>query len=143
LRSVRYQRELPTVKHVGLFGALWHRRQAQQAGYDDALFVDDHDRISEAATANIGLLDGDRIVWPDAGTLPGVTMALVSGVHSGPVTTAPVDLARMADAESVFATNAAFGVRAVASVDDRRWNVPRVGLDVLRKAYESIQPEPL
>jgi branched-subunit amino acid aminotransferase/4-amino-4-deoxychorismate lyase len=143
LRSVRYERELPTVKHVGLFGAIWHRKQAQEAGYDDALFVDDEGRISEAATANVGFIDGDQVTWPDAGTLPGVTMALLSEAHTGPVATAPVDLDQMRDADGAFATNSAVGIRAVKSVDEVIWNDEPTSLAVLRKAYESIPPEPL
>jgi branched-subunit amino acid aminotransferase/4-amino-4-deoxychorismate lyase len=143
LRSVRYERDLPAVKHVGLFGALWHRKQAQEAGFDDALFIDNEARISEAATANIGLLDGDRIIWPEAGALPGVTMALISEVHTGPVATASVDLAQLRDANGVFATNSAVGIRAVRSVDDVMWDNEPPSLAVLRKAYESIPPEPL
>jgi hypothetical protein len=37
--SVPYERDLPEVKHTGLFGAPHARRAAQIAGYDDALFV--------------------------------------------------------------------------------------------------------
>src|SRR6478609_1794330 len=37
--SVRYERDLPGVKHIGLFGTLHARRAAQLGGYDDALFV--------------------------------------------------------------------------------------------------------
>ncbi|WP_326836276.1 aminotransferase class IV [Amycolatopsis rhabdoformis] len=40
LRSTRYERELPEVKHTGTFGLIHHSRQAVLAGYDDALFLD-------------------------------------------------------------------------------------------------------
>jgi branched-subunit amino acid aminotransferase/4-amino-4-deoxychorismate lyase len=143
LRSVLYERDLPAVKHVGLFGPLWHRRQAQQEGYDDALFVDAQGRISEAATANIGFIDGDRIIWPNAGTLPGVTMALISEVHTGTVSYEAIELPTLSGIEGVFATNAAIGLRAVKSIDNWSWEAEPVGLDVLRKAYENIPPEPL
>jgi len=39
LQSAPYCRELPEVKHVGLFGALRCRRVAQRNGFDDALYV--------------------------------------------------------------------------------------------------------
>jgi len=54
VQAVRYERDLPDVKHVGLFGQLWHRRAAQLNGYDDALFTDPESYVSEGATWNIG-----------------------------------------------------------------------------------------
>jgi branched-subunit amino acid aminotransferase/4-amino-4-deoxychorismate lyase len=69
LQSAPHCRELPEVKHVGLFGALRWRRVAQRNGFDDALFTDAGAAISEAATSNIGFVDGERIVWPEADCL--------------------------------------------------------------------------
>ncbi len=42
LRSAIYCRDMPEVKHIGLFGALRHRRAAQLDGYDDVVFTDAH-----------------------------------------------------------------------------------------------------
>src|SRR5947207_14288315 len=39
VQSGVYVRDLPTVKHVGLLGLLWQRRNAQLSGFDDALFT--------------------------------------------------------------------------------------------------------
>jgi DNA-binding transcriptional regulator YiaG len=80
LRSVRYERELATVKHCGLFGTLHHRRQAQLAGYDDALFIDASGHISEGATWNVAFYDGSEVIWPKADCLPGTAMQLVRGL---------------------------------------------------------------
>jgi len=49
LKSFRYERVLPHVKHVGTFGLFHHRRLAQLDGFDDALFVDASGRVSEAS----------------------------------------------------------------------------------------------
>src|SRR5215470_17700468 len=77
LGSVSYQRELSRIKHVGLFGAIHHRRAAQLAGYDDAIFVDLGSRLSEGPTWNVGFFDGTQLVWPRADVLAGVTMRLL------------------------------------------------------------------
>lgn len=92
LQSAQYCRELPDVKHVGLFGSLRHRRIAQRNGFDDVLFTNADTSISEAATSNIGFFDGDQIVWPQADCLPGVTMRLINQARDGQVSTAPVTL---------------------------------------------------
>ncbi len=141
LQSVQYCRELPEVKHVGLFGSLRWRRAAQRNGFDDALFTDAEAAISEAATSNIGFVDGDRIVWPQAGCLPGVTMRLINEVRHAHATTAPVTLSDLAGVDAVFATNAAVGVRSVSAVDGIQWSSEHPVLDILRRQYAQIQPE--
>jgi branched-subunit amino acid aminotransferase/4-amino-4-deoxychorismate lyase len=143
LRSVDYRRELPTVKHVGLFPALYHRRLAQLDAFDDVLFADPDNGVSEIATSNIGVIRGDRVIWPSAPCLPGVTMRLID-LARGERHTARIDLADLADAEAVFATNAAVGIRPIGRIDDMRWS-PGIHstLRAIREQYAAITPEPL
>lgn len=141
--SVAYERDLPSVKHVGLFGSLHHRRQAQLAGFDDTLFVDGQGRIAEGGTWNVGFYDGDRLVWPEADYLPGVTMALLSQAHDGPTSTLAIQPAELPRGYSVFATNAASGVRAIIAIDDRELASSTSMLDTLRKQYNDLPADPL
>jgi branched-subunit amino acid aminotransferase/4-amino-4-deoxychorismate lyase len=143
LRSRRYQRELPLVKHVGLFGTIHHRRAAQLGGFDDVLFVDDQERISEGATWNIGFVDGDRLVWPDAECLPGVTMELLQALGQPESTTAEIDLASAASMRAAFVTNAAVGVRPVRIIDGVRYDHDADLIRDLRDAYAAIPGEDL
>src|SRR5262249_42055481 len=82
LRSIRYQRPLPHIKHVTTDQG-HHRRVAQRAGADEALLVSDEDRVSETTMTNIGFFDGSRVIWPDAPMLLGITMQLLDGVLTG------------------------------------------------------------
>ena len=141
LQSAQHCRDLPEVKHVGLFGALRWRRVAQRNGFHDALFTDAAAAISEATTSNIGVVDGDRIVWPQADCLHGVTMSLINQAEHGHASTAPVTLSDLASADAVFATNAAVGVRSVRAVDGVQWPDEHPMLDILRRRYADIQPE--
>src|SRR5258708_9599834 len=50
VQSTQYERDLPPVKHVGTFGLIYQRRLAQLNGFDDILFLDSLDRISEGST---------------------------------------------------------------------------------------------
>src|SRR4029079_1365751 len=77
LKSFRYERVLPHVKHVGTFGLFHHRRLAQLDGFDDALFIDAGGAVSEASIWTIAFSDGDGIVWPDAPALGGISMQLL------------------------------------------------------------------
>ncbi|MFD4988306.1 aminotransferase class IV family protein [Streptomyces sp. NPDC058374] len=136
VRSARYVRDIPHVKSIGLFANLYHRRQAQLDGYDDALFVAADGLISEGVTWNIGFHDGDRVVWPEAACLPGVTRELLRAAHDHE--TAPIRLAEVPGMRAAFATNAAVGVRAVSAVDGTRLPDAHPVVDALREAYAGI-----
>jgi branched-subunit amino acid aminotransferase/4-amino-4-deoxychorismate lyase len=141
VKSCTYLRELPMVKHIGLFGALHHRRAAQLDGFDDALFTDPAGVISEGATWNIGFFDGESVIWPKADVLPGVTMALLQ--QAGEHTTAPITLDMVGGMEAAFAANTSIGVRPIGAIDDVDLSTDHPILHALRAAYTAIPGEPL
>jgi branched-subunit amino acid aminotransferase/4-amino-4-deoxychorismate lyase len=142
LQSTQYCRELPAVKHVGLFGSLRRRRIAQRNGFDDVLFTGAGTEVSEAATANVGVIAGDRIIWPQAPCLAGVTMRLINQAVREQTDTAPVTLRELAGVDAVFATSAAVGVRPVMAIDGIRFPTEHPMVETLRKQYAEIPPEP-
>ncbi|MCZ4098956.1 MULTISPECIES: aminotransferase class IV family protein [unclassified Streptomyces] len=143
--SVPYERDLPQVKHCGLFGALHARSAAQLAGADDALFVGRDGYISEGGTWNVAFIDGNgTVVWPQAPVLPGVTMALLQQNSIGVEhRTAPVTLDQAKGMAAGFATNTSIGVRALACIDDKELATEHPVLDTLRDTYLSIRGETL
>lgn len=141
LQSAQYYRELPAVKHVGLFGPLRRRRIAQRNGFDDVLFTGAGTEISEAATANIGVITGDRIIWPQAPCLAGVTMRLINQAVGGQAGTAPVTLTGLPGVDAVVATSAAVGVRPVRAIDGIQLPTEHPMIDTLAKRYAEIPPE--
>ncbi|MBX7264781.1 aminotransferase class IV family protein [Micromonospora sp. Llam7] len=142
VQSRTYTRDLPEAKHIGLFGALWHRRAAQLTGFDDAVFSDADGYLSEGPTWNLGFFDGADVVWPNAEVLPGVTMRLLQQVHDHTIL-APVNLADLRGMEAAFATNVTFGMRPISQIDDVELPTEHAILDDLCKEYEAIPAEPL
>ncbi|MFD5553769.1 aminotransferase class IV family protein [Streptomyces sp. NPDC127068] len=141
--TIPYERDLPLVKHAGLFGALHARRAAQLAGFDDALFVGRDGLVSEGGTWNVGFIDTDgTVVWPQAPVLPGVTMALLQEQRADWKTT-PVTVNEAKGMAAAFATNTSIGVRAVAAIDDQPMPVEHPLLTELRDAYLSVPGEEL
>lgn len=142
-KSFRFSRDLPYVKHIGLFSQLRLRRAAQTAGFDDAVFLEADGRFSEGATWNLGFIDGDgHVVWPDGPVLPGVTMRILQG--SGvEMSTEPVTLAGATRMRAAFATNVSVGVRAIQAIDGHTFAVADSALDRLRAAYAAAPVEPL
>lgn len=121
VRSVRYQREAPHIKHVGTFGLFHQKRLAQAAGYDDALFVDPGGAIAEGSIWNVGFFDGERVVWPDAPALRGISMQLLQdGLQRRgvPMEMRRIDLASIAAFRTAFFTNTSCTVMPIARIDD-------------------------
>ncbi|MFF2148581.1 aminotransferase class IV [Kitasatospora sp. NPDC058190] len=141
VRTTVYRRELPEVKHVGLFGLVHHRRLAQLAGYDDALLTDEDGRVTEGTTWNVGFLAGNRLVWPEGLSLPGVTEALLAGAYGGPQSREPVHASRLDEFDAAFAANAGVGVRPLAAVDGTAFDPAHPVLAELRAAYRGIAAE--
>jgi branched-subunit amino acid aminotransferase/4-amino-4-deoxychorismate lyase len=121
VRSVRYQREAPHIKHVGTFGLFQHKRLAQQHGFDDALFVEPDGAVAEGTIWNVGFFDGEQVVWPDAPALDGISMQLLKaglsaiGIPSG---TRRVELAGVGKFRAAFFTNSSCIACPLACVDD-------------------------
>lgn len=140
--SVPYERDLPEVKHAGLFGALHARRAAQLAGFDDALFVGPDGFVSEGGTWNVGFVDHDgTVVWPQAPVLPGVTMALLQQHAEHRIT--PVTLEQAKGMAAGFATNTSIGVRALRAIDETELPAEQAALSQLQQTYLSIPGETL
>ena len=141
IQSFRYQRELPTIKHVGTFPLFHYRRLAQQAGFDDALFVDADGLVAEGSTWNIGFHDGQGIVWPQAPQLAGVAMRLLqAGLVRLRVasTTRPVRLQDVANFSAAFLTNSNTIARPIACIDDVDFAVDAALMAMLEQCYETI-----
>ena len=136
-----YVRDLPEAKHIGLFGAIAHRRAVQLRGFDDVLFCDEAAQLSEGATWNVAFYDGANVVWPAAPVLPGVTMTLLQQVHEDTVVR-PVALDELGHMEAAFATNVTVGVRALSAIESVQFPTDHPILDVLREEFAEIPPEP-
>ncbi|MFT3906115.1 MAG: aminotransferase class IV [Steroidobacteraceae bacterium] len=140
-----YQRDLPDVKHVATFGLFWQRRLAQQAGYDDALFVDARGGISEGSTWNIGFWDGERILWPRAALLDGVTQQLLKKalVSVGvPSETRRIQRQDLVTLRGAFACNST-GIQPIAAIDAREFGAQPELLERLGRAYRGVIPDKL
>lgn len=143
LQAASYRREMPAVKHIGLFGALRCRRTAQREGFHDVLFLNPDGTISEIATSNIGFVREGQTIWPRSEWLTGITMTLLRQALDEPIHTEPVTLSVLPTMEFVFATNAATGIRPVAAVDDQSWPTDQPALKQLRDLYADIPAEQL
>lgn len=145
LKSCRYARAAPHLKHVGTFPLTHHRRLAVQAGFDDALFVDAAGRISEGSAWNLGFWDGRHVLWPEAPALRGTCERLLQqGLEAQGVPQAvrAIDLAEVAGFRAAFACNSR-GYWGIAAIDGMSLGAdPRLQA-ALAAALASQPTEPL
>jgi len=142
LQSQVYAREVPHLKHAATFGLTWARRQAVLAGFDDALFVDGAGRISEGSIWNIGFIQGETVVWPEAPMLAGTGQALLQrgmerlGLNG---VTHPIRLSDLPDFDAAFICNSATPVCAVATIDGHAFSRAEA---VMARLFEGWRSNP-
>lgn len=141
VKSFAYRRELAAIKHVGTFPLFHHRRVAQQAGFDDAVFVDEDDRINEGSIWNIGFVDHDgAVVWPNGPQLDGVGMQLLKAGLANESMRGLVRTIRLSDLGEfrfAFFTNASVPIRPIASIDEHRFDIDAELREKLTRCYQS------
>lgn len=146
LEPQSHTRLLPEHKHTATIEAIHARRTARQAGFDDALYVDGDDLISEGSLWNIGFLVGDAVVWPQAPMLAGVAQALIEqrllgqGMTSA---TRPIRLHDLSAFDGAFICNSATPACAVTAIGDVVFQVDEARLNRLRAAWASAPLQPI
>lgn len=140
LRSVRYIRALAHLKHVGTFPQIRHGREAERAGYDDALLTTDDGQIAETTAANIGFLSGGTVIWPTAPALDGIGQQLLravlpaAGYH---VEHGAVRVRDLADFDGAFIVNS-IGVVPVGQIDEHRFREPQQAVTPIVAAHDQL-----
>ncbi|AGL18649.1 aminotransferase class IV [Actinoplanes sp. N902-109] len=120
LQTVGYARDLPEHKHRGTFMLNYHLREARLAGFDDRVFAGPDGTVSEGTSWNLALWDGERVVWPAAPMLKGVSMVLLQiamSMNGTPWTLRPVAAAELTSFAGAATVNSR-GIRDVASIDE-------------------------
>ncbi len=122
-RAVRRNEQSPAagLKTLAYLDNVLARREALEAGGDEAVMLNTQGRLACAAAANLFWIKDDRIFTPtlSCGVLPGLARArLMAAVDVEAVVAGPEALAA---AEAVFITNSLVGVRQVAWLDGRAY----------------------
>jgi branched-subunit amino acid aminotransferase/4-amino-4-deoxychorismate lyase len=141
LQTVSYRRPVPHIKRASGFGQSYFGDFARANGSDEALFVGPGDLISEGSITNIGFIDGDAILWPDAPALRGVMMQVLQRELDGAGVRwryGPVHVSDLASFDGAFVTNA-HGMATVARIDDL---TQATGAALMRTAADLLATAP-
>jgi branched-subunit amino acid aminotransferase/4-amino-4-deoxychorismate lyase len=145
LHSVSYQRPLAHIKHLGGFGQAYYGRLAAQAGFDEALFVGSEGDVAEGSITNIGFIEGDTVVWPDAPALHGISMQVLErelGKAGIPWSRRTVNLADTGSFDGAFLTNAR-GIAPIGRIDDTAIPLDAELLATVIRTFEAAPWDPI
>ncbi|BCY08893.1 aminotransferase class IV [Actinoplanes sp. L3-i22] len=141
VRTDGYRRDWPAQKHAATMGLTYAVQQARLAGYDDALFVAPDNLVSEGTTWNVAFFDGDRVIWPQAPMLKGVTMVLLQlalTMNGTPWTLRPVDAVELPLLAGAAAVNSICPAQPIGSIDGMPFPADDKLVSLLRDAWESV-----
>ncbi|WP_433331033.1 aminotransferase class IV [Spirillospora sp. CA-294931] len=139
LMSVQHQRGMAHIKHLGAFAQIHYRRQAQRAGFDEALFTTESGNVSEGSITNIGFFDGPTLVWPDAPALPGITLLAINQALAAQGLTSERRTVHLDDVptfDTVFLTNSQ-GISPVAQLNTHPCPLDPTLITKVTALYES------
>ena len=141
VRTDSYRRDWPVHKHAATMGLSYAVVRARRAGFDDALFVGPDNRVSEGTTWNAVFSDGDRIIWPDAPMLKGITMVLLQialTMDGTPWVIREVDAVELPLLSAAAAVNSVCPAQPIGSIDGVPFPADDKLVDLLRGAWESV-----
>jgi branched-chain amino acid aminotransferase len=131
---------LAGVKVTSWLNNVWNLAEAQQAGWDEVVLLNERGEISECTAANIFCVLGGRVVTPplSSGCLEGVTRSLV--LEIGPAEGIPVEEQVLFPedvycADEVFISSTNRNVIGVAEVGGHKMKTP---LGVVTQRLESL-----
>jgi branched-chain amino acid aminotransferase len=124
--SIKRSRSNPLYAHkmLNYFENVFAKQEAQERGFDEALFLTEDDMVLESSTANIFAVSGEKIMTPraDGSILEGVTRSRVISLCRDiacRVSETEIHLKELFEAEGVFLTNSIMGVMPVGSIEGR------------------------
>ena len=141
LQSVPYQRPAAQLKRFSDFGQAYYQRLVAKNGFDEALLTGPDGQISEGSVTNIGFIAGNRITWPSAPMLAGVTMQLIEAKFRaaglGPARQ-EIRLSDLREFDGAFVCNAR-GIALVGQIDDVMMPADPRWMTMITKVYESVE----
>jgi branched-chain amino acid aminotransferase len=133
----------PSAKATGAYlNASMAKLEATQAGFDEAIMLNPHGRVSEATGQNIFIVKNGELLTPPLidGPLPGLTRDSVMHVARDlgmPIHESSLSRADLYTAEEVFLTGSATEVIPICEIDGRKFT-PGPITQTLQQKYADI-----
>ena len=115
------------------------KRKSKKLGYDEPIFLNSKNQITEGTTSNIFAVVGDKIYTPNlsCGLLNGIVRQYI--ISNYDVIESEIDLEFLNNADEIFLTNSLFGIMPVSSIDNRNLKTQKISRKILEEYINIIK----
>ena len=123
LKTVHYEKPFPQIKSGSLIDSLLLKQSVQKHGYDEALWVNTKNQMTETTIANIFFIEKETLYTPNPtidGCLPGIMRQFVLDAAKAlhiPVVEKARLFEELPNIQSAFLTNAVQGIIPVSQIN--------------------------
>ena len=119
--STLIERTMATVKSLNYIGAIMAMNDADKSGAVEAIYLDNHDRLTEGTRANLFVVRGDLLVTPREGVLKGITRQVVLDLATAndfEVVEGPIHYHDLGNLDEAFLTSTTKEVLPIVQIDE-------------------------
>ncbi|WP_339054590.1 aminotransferase class IV [Fusobacterium animalis] len=108
------------------------KRKSKKMGYDEPIFLNSKNQITEGATSNIFIVVGDKIYTPklSCGLLNGIVRQYI--ISNYDVIEKKIDIEFLNNADEIFLTNSLFGIMPVNNLEKKVFKSQKLGKNILQ-----------
>ena len=108
------------------------KRKSKKLGYDEPIFLNSKNQITEGATSNIFMIVQDKIYTPklSCGLLNGIVRQYI--ISNYDVIESEIDLEFLNNADEIFLTNSLFGIMPVNNLEKKVFKSQEISKNILQ-----------
>lgn len=130
-------------KTINYLENILEKKEAVKEGYEDALFLNSKEYITETTVANIFFINKKEIYTPsvDSGILPGVVREKVFYIAKKKnivLKEGHFSKEEIMNSESVFVTNSLMGIMPVKLIDNKIFNIKNETMQEISESYNYL-----
>ena len=106
------------------------KRKSKKLGYDEPIFLNSKNQITEGATSNIFVVVEDKIYTPklSCGLLNGIVRQYI--ISNYDVTEKEIDIEFLNNADEIFLTNSLFGIMPVNNLEKKVFKSQKISKEI-------------
>ena len=115
------------------------KRKSKKLGYDEPIFLNSKNQITEGATSNIFMVVEDKIYTPklSCGLLNGIVRQYI--ISNYDVIESGIDLEFLNNTDEIFLTNSLFGIMSVSNLEKKIFKSQKLGKNILQNYKKYLE----
>ena len=115
------------------------KRKSKKLGYDEPIFLNSKNQITEGATSNIFVVVEDKIYTPklSCGLLNGIVRQYI--ISNYDIIETEIDLEFLNNADEIFLTNSLFGIMPVNNLEKKVFKSQKISKEILSSYKKYIE----